>query len=301
MIFQAFVLPVLFLAVAVMAAAQTRDTARIRILLPDAQARVWMDGKETKATGTDRFYDTPKLIAGGNSAYRIKASWMQQGREMAHEQYILVAPGQLAVLDLARPVRGKSKSLDLVFGAPPKRKLEYRHMHSDQKPRTECVFVLEGDGFRAQAEYVPEIGQKEKELFFFVRTETLKDKDGQYDGWVYKAGRKEGEQWFLFSFSPSQNRPVEVSSRDALLYTRFIPQHGRGSEIVSDRRRVEPALFARAFITTYPMFSSKDGLTWSEVVCDDPGTEHFLLRANIRRQSKQLNWKALSRARAFRP
>jgi len=74
---------------------QTQQTnAQIRVLVPDAQAKVWFDGNPTQQTGTERWFYTPSLQSGANNTYRIRASWMLQGREVTQERVINVNPGQ---------------------------------------------------------------------------------------------------------------------------------------------------------------------------------------------------------------
>ena len=80
------------------------NVARIRVIVPDPQAKVWFDGSLTSQTGTDRLYHTPSLAPGGTYSYRIRASWTQNGEPMIQEQVVSVTPGQTSVADFARPV-----------------------------------------------------------------------------------------------------------------------------------------------------------------------------------------------------
>jgi len=79
------------------------STARIRVILPDEQGRVWFDGNVTMQTGRDRLFTTPPLTTGGNNTYRIRASWVQGNQEMVQERTISVIPGQMAVVDFTQP------------------------------------------------------------------------------------------------------------------------------------------------------------------------------------------------------
>jgi uncharacterized protein (TIGR03000 family) len=78
------------------------DVARIRVILPDAQARVFFDGTATKQVGTDRLYLTPPLTAGAANNYRIRVTYMQGDREVPLERVISVLPGRTYELDLTR-------------------------------------------------------------------------------------------------------------------------------------------------------------------------------------------------------
>lgn len=78
--------------------------AQIRVILPDAQAKVWFDGNLTSSTGTERNYHTPDLAAGASNTYRIRATWMANGREVTQEQAVPVQVGRMSIADFTRPV-----------------------------------------------------------------------------------------------------------------------------------------------------------------------------------------------------
>ena len=75
------------------------SSARVRVLLPNPDARVWFDGVLTQQTGTDRLYNTPPLDPGATNNYRVRASWIQSGQEMTQERILAVTPGAQAVVD----------------------------------------------------------------------------------------------------------------------------------------------------------------------------------------------------------
>ena len=77
----------------------TNNSATVRVLLPDANARVWFDGAPTQQTGADRVFNTPALAPGATNNYRIRASWMQNGQEVTQERIVAVTPGASAVVD----------------------------------------------------------------------------------------------------------------------------------------------------------------------------------------------------------
>jgi uncharacterized protein (TIGR03000 family) len=80
------------------------NTANIRVMVPDPQAKVWFDGTLTNQGGTDRLYHTPTLSPGATYNYRIRASWLQNGKEMVQEQVVPVTAGQTSALDFTRPL-----------------------------------------------------------------------------------------------------------------------------------------------------------------------------------------------------
>jgi len=80
------------------------NAARVRVVVPNAQAKVWIDGNQTTSTGAVRMYHTPALSNGGS--YRVKASWTDNGREMTKERSVAVTPGQMAVVDFTQAQSG---------------------------------------------------------------------------------------------------------------------------------------------------------------------------------------------------
>jgi uncharacterized protein (TIGR03000 family) len=78
------------------------NVAQIRVMLPDAQARVMFDETATKQAGTTRLFTTPQLTAGVVSSYRIRATFLQNGREVTQERVLNVAPGMTYVLDFTQ-------------------------------------------------------------------------------------------------------------------------------------------------------------------------------------------------------
>ena len=84
-------------------AAAGKEAGNIRILLPDAKAKVWFDGSPTTQQGTDRLFYTPPLAAGASSKYRIKASWLQAGKDVVQERDVVVLPGKTVVVDFTKP------------------------------------------------------------------------------------------------------------------------------------------------------------------------------------------------------
>ncbi len=78
--------------------------AQIKVLVPDAQAKVWFDGNATTSTGTERLFHTPDLTPGATSNYRIRASWVANGKEVVQELIVPVQSGRGSVADFTRPM-----------------------------------------------------------------------------------------------------------------------------------------------------------------------------------------------------
>jgi len=83
-------------------ATTTADSASIRVIVPDSQAQVWFDGTGTNQAGTDRLFHTPSLTIGSSYTYHIRATWMQNGRQMTQERTVAVTPGQMTLVNFTR-------------------------------------------------------------------------------------------------------------------------------------------------------------------------------------------------------
>jgi uncharacterized protein (TIGR03000 family) len=94
-------------AVPQMPPAAPSTVANIRVIVPDGQAKVWFDGALTKQDGTDRMFHTPSLTAGTTYTYRIRASWMQSGKEQVQEAVANIVPGQTTVVDFTKSAQSE--------------------------------------------------------------------------------------------------------------------------------------------------------------------------------------------------
>ena len=79
------------------APAERGDRASVRVMVPTREAKVWFENEATKQQGTDRLYTSPPLERGRPYHYTIKASWLENGREITREQTVPVRAGQEAV------------------------------------------------------------------------------------------------------------------------------------------------------------------------------------------------------------
>lgn len=77
--------------------------AQIKVLVPDAQAKVWFDGNPTSSTGTERLFHTPDLAPGATSTYKIRARWTANGQQFEQELIVPVQAGRGSVADFTRP------------------------------------------------------------------------------------------------------------------------------------------------------------------------------------------------------
>jgi uncharacterized protein (TIGR03000 family) len=73
------------------------DAVNVRVMVPTREAKVWFENEATRQQGTDRLYTSPPLEKGRAYYYTIKASWMENGREVTREQTVPVRAGQQVV------------------------------------------------------------------------------------------------------------------------------------------------------------------------------------------------------------
>ena len=63
--------------------------------MPDATARVWIDGRLTTTQGADRLFVTAPLERGYTYTYLVKAAWNQDGHDVMVEREVQVTPGHV--------------------------------------------------------------------------------------------------------------------------------------------------------------------------------------------------------------
>jgi uncharacterized protein (TIGR03000 family) len=79
------------------------DSGRLQIFLPDANAQVWIEGQRTQTTGANRVYQSPTLTRGKPYTYTVKATWMQDGKEVTDERTVPISADSTAVIDFTKP------------------------------------------------------------------------------------------------------------------------------------------------------------------------------------------------------
>jgi uncharacterized protein (TIGR03000 family) len=84
--------------------ADAPKNAMIKVIVPTADAKVWFDGALTSSTGTERVYLTPDLSPDAKNSYRIRASWIANGKEVVQEHSVPVASGRGSLVDFTRPL-----------------------------------------------------------------------------------------------------------------------------------------------------------------------------------------------------
>ena len=85
------------------------DQVLLQTILPDPQARVWIQDQLMQQMGTERRYVSPPLEE-GTYTYTVRASWMENGREVSRERKVRVEPGQQYTVNFLLPQRDDNPS-----------------------------------------------------------------------------------------------------------------------------------------------------------------------------------------------
>jgi uncharacterized protein (TIGR03000 family) len=94
----------LYPAVAIVpAAGEVDNRAGIRVVLPAADAQVWLDGMLMKETGSERRFITPVLDSKSTYTYRVRARWRGPDGMQEDTRTISFRAGANVVVDFTRP------------------------------------------------------------------------------------------------------------------------------------------------------------------------------------------------------
>jgi uncharacterized protein (TIGR03000 family) len=81
----------------------TSNQATVRVLLPDANAKVTFDDTATTQTGTDRVFNTPALDPAKSYSYTVQATWMEGDKEVTRKKDVRIAAGANTTVDFRTP------------------------------------------------------------------------------------------------------------------------------------------------------------------------------------------------------
>ncbi len=85
------------------------NSARIEVTLP-AEARVYVNNRLTKSTGSRRQYLSAGLNPGGIYAYHIRVEYRHQGKEMVEQRTVRMRAGQQIALEFPNTELAKTKA-----------------------------------------------------------------------------------------------------------------------------------------------------------------------------------------------
>jgi len=80
----------------------------LSVKVPQPATEVFVDGKKTQQTGTDRIFESPPLEAGQNYRYTVTARWVERGQVVEVSRDVTGTAGEMVRVDFAAPaVAGK--------------------------------------------------------------------------------------------------------------------------------------------------------------------------------------------------
>jgi uncharacterized protein (TIGR03000 family) len=87
-----------------LAPSSTDNTVRVTVNVP-ANAKVWFGDALTTSTGTVREFQSPPLAPGHNFAYKVRATWSENGKEVTQTQEVAVTAGSHVSAKFPEPIR----------------------------------------------------------------------------------------------------------------------------------------------------------------------------------------------------
>jgi uncharacterized protein (TIGR03000 family) len=78
------------------------NTATIEVVLPDANAQVWINGAKMTGNGVRRTFTSDPLQPGATSTFTVKATWNEGGQPTTVERQVTVRAGGRVVVQFAK-------------------------------------------------------------------------------------------------------------------------------------------------------------------------------------------------------
>jgi uncharacterized protein (TIGR03000 family) len=76
-----------------------QSPAYLTVLVPDANAEIWLGNSATAAKGIQRQFQSPALEPGQDYIYTVKAKWMDNGKPVEQSREVKVRAGQLSTVN----------------------------------------------------------------------------------------------------------------------------------------------------------------------------------------------------------
>jgi uncharacterized protein (TIGR03000 family) len=92
------------------APSQSANAATIRVEVPDPNARVYFDDAQTQQGGTDRVFMSPPLDPNKTYTYTVRATWMDNGKEVSRNKDVKVQAGRATMVDF-RATRDSNENI----------------------------------------------------------------------------------------------------------------------------------------------------------------------------------------------
>jgi len=128
--------------------APAANTINLRVLVPDASARVWIENELMSIQGSERLFYSPPVDTGKSYNYTVKASWMENGKEVTREKTLDVKAGQEFIVNFNEAPSSSSSNNNQNNGnapAPGRSSDTYRSDSNPSSPRPPEPGLLESD------------------------------------------------------------------------------------------------------------------------------------------------------------
>jgi len=136
------------------------NRAHIRVIVPDAQAKVWFENRVTQQQGSDRLFESPQLDEGKEYTYTIRATWDQDGRDMTRERRVTVRAGETATVNFRAGDRDRDTAAedDAESRDRPRGRIESDDRRDSARParqeRADGRDVMSGEFVRARQDEI---------------------------------------------------------------------------------------------------------------------------------------------------
>jgi uncharacterized protein (TIGR03000 family) len=81
---------------------ENENTARIKVIVPTADAQIWVNDRPTKRQGLERDFISPPLRP-GSYIYRFRISWRAGKAPVSEARTVRFQPGADLVIDVSKP------------------------------------------------------------------------------------------------------------------------------------------------------------------------------------------------------
>jgi uncharacterized protein (TIGR03000 family) len=82
---------------------------KLKVIVPDPNAALTVDGLPTKQTGKERFFESPPLPVNKKYTYTIKITWRVNNKEKSETRKVRVQGGRDVEVDFTKPPPGSMK------------------------------------------------------------------------------------------------------------------------------------------------------------------------------------------------
>ncbi len=110
---------------------QNGTDATIRVRVPNPTARVFFDDTVTRQQGMERVFASPPLDPDKSYSYIVRATWMENGKEVTRSKDVKVQAGRTAMVDF----RGSGDNRGINEQIEPKPREDRRDLNPDNPPR----------------------------------------------------------------------------------------------------------------------------------------------------------------------